>query len=171
MADILFEVPSDLHAQLTQRAASAGLSLSAYLLRELQRRSGFPTPEEFGAGLLRQGLPGGGALLPSLPLVVARSSPEHSKHDAPSINARERQTLEMIIPVVVGALREYRGMTQAELAAAMGWTRNQVANLECSRKPLEFADYPRLCRVLRIAPERLLRLITQWLLLAGDPSS
>ncbi|MGY1703510.1 FitA-like ribbon-helix-helix domain-containing protein [Geodermatophilus sp. SYSU D00697] len=39
-------VPDDVHAELTRRAAAAGLSLSEYVLRELERVAARPTVEE-----------------------------------------------------------------------------------------------------------------------------
>lgn len=40
-------VPDDLHRKLKARAALAGMSISEYLLREMERSLSRPTPEEF----------------------------------------------------------------------------------------------------------------------------
>ncbi len=39
-------VPDDLHRKLKARAALAGMSISEYLLREMERSLSRPTPEE-----------------------------------------------------------------------------------------------------------------------------
>jgi plasmid stability protein len=39
-------VPDDLHRKLKSRAALAGMSISEYLLREMERSLSRPTPEE-----------------------------------------------------------------------------------------------------------------------------
>ena len=39
-------VPDDLHRKLKSRAALAGMSISEYLLREMERSLARPTPEE-----------------------------------------------------------------------------------------------------------------------------
>ena len=39
-------MPLEVHRKLKARAAQAGMSLSAYLLRELQKSAEKPTPEE-----------------------------------------------------------------------------------------------------------------------------
>ena len=44
-------VPDDLHRRLKSRAATAGMSLSDYLLRELDELASEPTPEEIRARL------------------------------------------------------------------------------------------------------------------------
>jgi antitoxin FitA len=40
------DVPDELHRKLKLRAASAGMSISKYLLREIKRSLERPTPEE-----------------------------------------------------------------------------------------------------------------------------
>ena len=40
-------VPDSIHRTMKSRAALAGMSLSDYLLRELRRLAGRPSPEEF----------------------------------------------------------------------------------------------------------------------------
>jgi plasmid stability protein len=47
----LRHVPDDLHSKLKARAAEAGMSLSAYLLRELRQVAERPTIEELRARL------------------------------------------------------------------------------------------------------------------------
>ena len=42
-------VPEDLHRKLKARAAMAGMSLSDYLLREIEKSAEWPTLEEFRA--------------------------------------------------------------------------------------------------------------------------
>lgn len=50
----LRNVPDDLHRKLKMRAASAGMTLSAYLLREVRKSAECPTPEEIRARILAQ---------------------------------------------------------------------------------------------------------------------
>jgi antitoxin FitA len=47
-------VPDDLHRRLKARAALAGMSLSEYLLQELQQAAARPTPDEMRARLERR---------------------------------------------------------------------------------------------------------------------
>lgn len=44
-------VPSELHRKLKARAAERGMSLSDYLLAEIQEIAALPSPEEFEARL------------------------------------------------------------------------------------------------------------------------
>jgi plasmid stability protein len=48
-------VPDDLHAELRRRASAAGMSLSEYVLRELDRLASQPTVEEVLARAARRG--------------------------------------------------------------------------------------------------------------------
>ncbi|RMH23530.1 MAG: hypothetical protein D6696_00250 [Acidobacteria bacterium] len=45
----LRNVPDELHRKLKARAAMAGMSLSAYLIREIEKSARCPTPEEIRA--------------------------------------------------------------------------------------------------------------------------
>ena len=47
-------VPDSLHRLLKARAATAGMSLSDYLLAEIRRSAARPTPEELRARLMRR---------------------------------------------------------------------------------------------------------------------
>lgn len=47
-------VPDALHRRLKSRAALAGMSLSGYLLAELERMAEWPTPEELRQQLARR---------------------------------------------------------------------------------------------------------------------
>ncbi len=47
-------VPDSLHRKLKSRAALAGMSLSEFLLREVERIAERPSPEEFAARLARR---------------------------------------------------------------------------------------------------------------------
>jgi transcriptional regulator with XRE-family HTH domain len=53
-------------------------------------------------------------------------------------------------------------MSQRELAARMGWTRNMIANLESGRRSVRLIDFVMISTPLGIDPERLLRRILQW---------
>jgi plasmid stability protein len=48
-------VPDDVHRTLKMRAAAEGMSLSAYLLREIERSARQPTLEEVFARIKRAG--------------------------------------------------------------------------------------------------------------------
>jgi len=39
-------IPDDVHRKLKERAAKAGMSLSAYVLFEIRKSAAVPTPEE-----------------------------------------------------------------------------------------------------------------------------
>jgi transcriptional regulator with XRE-family HTH domain len=73
-----------------------------------------------------------------------------------------RTRLEGRIVTILKASREDSDVSQRELAARMGWTRNMIANLETARRSTRFADFVLIAKALNIDPERLLRRILQW---------
>ena len=52
--------------------------------------------------------------------------------------------------------RQRRGLTQAQVAQKMDWTRASVANLETGRQRIMLHDIPRLANALGLAPGQLL---------------
>jgi transcriptional regulator with XRE-family HTH domain len=76
--------------------------------------------------------------------------------------ADERKWLEKIISVVLSASREDSDVSQRQLAAKLGWSRNVIANLETGRRVMTLVDFLLIARALRIEPERLLTRILRW---------
>ena len=74
----------------------------------------------------------------------------------------ERARLERTIGAVLGASRGDLDVSQRQLAAKLGWTRNVIANLETGRRVLGLADFVLIARELHIEPERLLHRILRW---------
>jgi ribosome-binding protein aMBF1 (putative translation factor) len=76
--------------------------------------------------------------------------------------ADERKRLEKVVGVVISASREDSDVSQRQLAAKLGWSRNVVTNLETGRRVMTLTDFVLVARALRIEPERLLARILQW---------
>lgn len=53
-------------------------------------------------------------------------------------------------------------MSQTDAAMALGWTRNEVANVERLRRRVAAAEIVLFARVFKIAPEVLWRRILSW---------
>ena len=66
------------------------------------------------------------------------------------------------VGLIVKATREDLDMTQERLAGILGWTRAMVANVECGRRTLTFADFVVISSAFNIEPERMLRRMIQW---------
>jgi plasmid stability protein len=60
-------IPEDIYLILKRRAAEAGMSLSAYVLLEIQKRAEIPTPEELRERLAK------------LPPVTTKKSSRHRR--------------------------------------------------------------------------------------------
>lgn len=167
--EIVLVMPDELHASLAQRALATGLAVEHYLIRVLSGIAERWAAQEPQRPLIQASYIG--ALVPVVPLESAHEEPRLALERAPASHARERELVEATIAFLVRAMREYRGLTQTDLATELGagWSRNAVASLEARRRMLQFAEYPLLCRALRIEPDKLLRLIPQWRLLAGEP--
>ena len=73
-----------------------------------------------------------------------------------------RANLAKRICIILKATREDAEMTQGEVADAMGWTRNMVANVEHGRRALTFADFVMFAKVFNMKPDRLLNRILSW---------
>jgi transcriptional regulator with XRE-family HTH domain len=61
-----------------------------------------------------------------------------------------------IIEILVQA-RHKAGLTQIDLAVALGITQSEVSKIERSERRLDIIDYLRICRALNIDPGALLR--------------
>jgi transcriptional regulator with XRE-family HTH domain len=73
-----------------------------------------------------------------------------------------RKMLAGRVCIILKATREDLDITQEKLAGTLGWTRSMVANLECGRRTLTFADFVVIARAFNIEPERLPRRTLQW---------
>ena len=63
---------------------------------------------------------------------------------------------------VIAASRRDAGLTQTQLAEAMGVTRSVIARLEAGERPLRFSEFMVLARVLKVSPEALLARVLKW---------
>lgn len=79
-----------------------------------------------------------------------------------SARERERRRWDRVVAIVIAALRNDADLTQEELAAHLGWTRDAVANIERGRRVVRVSDLILIARVLRMKPEELTRKIVSW---------
>lgn len=82
--------------------------------------------------------------------------------DKSSVLQRERARWERVAAIVLTGTRRDLDVSQRELAARLGWTRNMVANLESGRRSLQLSDFLLVARALNISPEILLQRILRW---------
>lgn len=82
--------------------------------------------------------------------------------DKSSALQRERARWERVAAIVLTGTRRDLDVSQRELAARMGWTRNMVANLESGRRSLQLSDFLLVARALNISAETLLQRILRW---------
>lgn len=64
--------------------------------------------------------------------------------------------------MVLAASRRDLDVSQKELAEKLGWTRNQIANIETGRRAVQLTDFVLIAKALNIDPLALLRRILQW---------
>lgn len=84
---------------------------------------------------------------------------ERRERETPQ-QARARWTRKIV--AVLKASREDADVTRIELAEWLGFTVNQVANLEYGRRELRVVDLIMIAQALRLDPEALLRRILRW---------
>ena len=75
---------------------------------------------------------------------------------------KERLRWERVTAIVLTGTRCDMDVSQHELAARLGWTRNMIANLESGRRSLRLSDLFLIARALNISPETLLLRIMRW---------
>jgi transcriptional regulator with XRE-family HTH domain len=75
---------------------------------------------------------------------------------------KQRARWERVASIVLTATRNDLDVSQRELAARLGWTRNVVANLETGRRGLTLSDFLLIAGALHINPELLLQRILRW---------
>lgn len=75
---------------------------------------------------------------------------------------KERLRWERVTAIVLTGTRRDMDVSQHELAARLGWTRNMIANLESGRRSLRLSDLFLIARALNISPETLLLRIMRW---------
>jgi len=79
-----------------------------------------------------------------------------------SDNVSDRERWEQRIRIVLWASREDSDLSQRELGAKLGWTRNQVANLEGGRRATQMIDFLMVAKALNIDPIGLLYRVLRW---------
>lgn len=80
----------------------------------------------------------------------------------PSFLEKRRARLERVIAIVLAGTRNDLDVSQRELAARLGWTRNVIANLETWRRSLSFCDFLLIASALNVNPEIVLQRIRCW---------
>jgi transcriptional regulator with XRE-family HTH domain len=75
---------------------------------------------------------------------------------------KQRARWERVASIVLTATRNDLDVSQRELAARLGWTRNVIANLETGRRGLTLSDFLLIAGALNINPEILLQRILRW---------
>lgn len=60
------------------------------------------------------------------------------------------------------ASRRDADVSQQELAARLGWTRNMVANMEGGRRQIRFVDFLLISKALAVNPVTLLDRVIRW---------
>ena len=58
--------------------------------------------------------------------------------------------------------RKAAGMTQRDLARALGTDQSQISKLERSERRLDIVDYLRICRAIGLDPGKPLRSVDFW---------
>jgi len=86
----------------------------------------------------------------------------NDRSNSPINNSETRAQLEGRIGTILKATREDSDMSQRDLAARMGWSRNVIANLETGRRTACLAEFVMISQAMHVDPERLLRRILQW---------
>jgi len=76
--------------------------------------------------------------------------------------ASDRERLEQRVRIVLWASREDSDLSQRELGAKLGWTRNRVANLEGGRRAVQITDFLMIAKALNIDPIALLYRVLRW---------
>ena len=78
------------------------------------------------------------------------------------VSAKELQRWAGAAAVVIAASRRDAGLSQADLAEFMGWKRSVIARIEAGERPLRFAEFMAMARVLKVSPEALLARVLKW---------
>jgi transcriptional regulator with XRE-family HTH domain len=74
----------------------------------------------------------------------------------------QRARWERVAAIVLTGTRNDLDVSQRELAARLGWTRNMIANLETGRRSVALSDFLLIATALNIHPETLLQRILRW---------
>lgn len=79
-----------------------------------------------------------------------------------SAGVSDRERLQRVIPIVLSGSRRDLDVSQRELAERMGWSRNQVANIESGRRAVHLTDFVLFAKALNIDPIALLHRVLRW---------
>jgi len=74
----------------------------------------------------------------------------------------DRARLEQGIRMALWASRHDADITQQQLAEKLGWSRNQVANVESGRRQIQVIDLLLFAKALNVSPMTLLNRILHW---------
>ena len=81
------------------------------------------------------------------------------KSGTKSAKAKQRQNWRKIAASVISAARRDHDLTQEQLAAKLGLTRETVGNMEAARRKIEVGDLVMVAQAIGVEPERLFRRI------------
>ena len=73
-----------------------------------------------------------------------------------------RERMDRAISLVLAATRRELRMSQPDLAEELGWTRNEIANVERRRRRVTAAEVVMFANVFRMSPESLWGRILAW---------
>ncbi len=74
----------------------------------------------------------------------------------PAYVRRVSDALALVLKRAVRAERSRRGLSQTELADALGWSQSRIASLETGTRRLYADELPEVCEALGVPLERLL---------------
>jgi len=74
----------------------------------------------------------------------------------------DRVRLDRSIRIVLRGSRTDLDVSQKELANRIGWTRNQIANLEGGRRSVHLTDFLKIAKALNVDPLTLLNRVLRW---------
>lgn len=74
----------------------------------------------------------------------------------------QRDSWRQTVATVLAATRRDADVTQPELAAMIGWSRDKLAKVEAGQRRVELGDIVMIATALRQKPDALLRRILTW---------
>ena len=79
-----------------------------------------------------------------------------------SYDMSDPERLRRRLGTVLSASRRGLEVSQTELGAKLGWSRNQITNIETGRRTVSLADFLMIAKALNIDPIALLHRVLRW---------
>ena len=76
-----------------------------------------------------------------------------------SAKKKQRESWRKVTASVISAARRDHDLTQKDLAAKLGLTRETIGNMEAARRKIEVGDVVMIAQAIGVEPERLFRRI------------